>query len=307
MPPCDDVHGLAEPYLARAAGDGSLGEQRIGAELGSFRLEVMFRHEEVVEAEPIGENALAHLIHYRALTALVHLGRVPSIEHDAVGRPRDREFTRTVVKNTYFLKKKVNVVAGFGAAAEVKIDSADLSAWLSDRWMRDWLASEPALADEDLRAYFYFARDRLGPMGGIAQRISPRAQEMLAQLFHESAAARTTILKKSKELSAADVAAVFEALAERARREEDHGEPDSALTRIFDWVEVHPDLFSQVIALLGSLPDAGLPPSVVLKVLALSEGAEKGAVARKVLGKWASSSSNDVLRKAAEARLKSGK
>ena len=201
--------------------------------------------------------------------------------------------------------KKSN--ANAGEAEGEKIDSRDLSAWLGDRWMRDWLASEPALVDEDLGAYFYFARDRLGPMGGVAQRMSPRAQEMLAQLFHESAAVRGAILKKSKDLGSADVAAVFEALAERARREEDHGSSDAALVRIFDWVEAHPDLFSQLIALLDSLPEAGLPPSVVLKLLALSEGTEKIAVANKILEKWVSSSSNDILRKAAEGRLKPSK
>src|SRR5271155_3886257 len=57
MPPCHDVRGLAETNLARARGDRSLGEKRIGAELSALGLEVMLGHEEVVEAELVGEDS----------------------------------------------------------------------------------------------------------------------------------------------------------------------------------------------------------------------------------------------------------
>jgi hypothetical protein len=194
-----------------------------------------------------------------------------------------------------------------GAGESSKPESPDLATWLSDRWTGEWLASEPRLADEDLRPYFFFARDRLGAMAGAAQRMSPRAQEMLAELFHESAAARSLALKKSKELSAADVAAVFEALADRTRQEEDHSNAESALNRIFDWIDSNPALFGQLIALLTSLPEDDLSPALVPKLLNLAVDPEKRAMAKKLLEKWASSSSNNILKKAAEGRLKSGK
>ena len=44
-----------------------------------------------------------------------------------------------------------------------KIDlSSEYSLWISDPWIREWLAVEPALAGEDLRPYFFFSRDNLG-------------------------------------------------------------------------------------------------------------------------------------------------
>jgi hypothetical protein len=87
-----------------------------------------------------------------------------------------------------------------------------LDSWLSDGWLKDWVASDPCLSTEDLRPYFYFARENLGPMGGAAQRMSPNAQEFLAELLNESAAVRGNAQKKTKDVSAVDAAAVFEAL-----------------------------------------------------------------------------------------------
>ena len=129
----------------------------------------------------------------------------------------------------------------------------------------------------------------------------------MAELFHESAAVRTLALKKSKDLSPADVAAVFESLADGARQEDDHGGADSALNRIFDWIAAHPELFSQLVAFLTNLSESGLSPSVVLKLLNLAEQPEKEAMAKKLLEKWSESASNDILKKAAKGRLKSGK
>jgi hypothetical protein len=87
-------------------------------------------------------------------------------------------------------------------------------------------------------------------------------------------------LQKAKDLSPAEAAAVFEALAEQARRDDDPGDEASALGRTFDWVGARPELYVQLITLLGSLPDRDLPPSVAPRILRLAPGEEQAQAAR---------------------------
>ena len=64
-----------------------------------------------------------------------------------------------------------------------KIDlSAQLTLWISDPWIQEWLVMEPALADEDLRPYFFFSRDNLGMLGTAGQRLSVAARQVLDKI-----------------------------------------------------------------------------------------------------------------------------
>ncbi len=133
------------------------------------------------------------------------------------------------------LEEAVASLAGKGK--QVATDP-DIEAWLSDAWLKDWLASEPSLGGEDLRPYFYFSRDKLLPISSAAQRLSPQAQEVLQKLIHESEAMRRNALKDAAQLGPADAAAIFEELAERVRSMDDLTGDDSPLSRLFDWAEV---------------------------------------------------------------------
>jgi hypothetical protein len=195
--------------------------------------------------------------------------------------------------------------AGRGHGAEAL--SAAEQAWLTDAWLKDWLRSEPALAEVDLRPYFYFSRDSLASLGGAVQRMSPLAQQALAELFSESDAARRVALQKAKDLSPAEAAAVFEALAEQVRRDEDAGDEASALTRTFDWVGARPELYVQLVTLLGSLPDRDLPASVAPRILRLAPGEAQAQAARGLLQRWSQGAGNQALKKAAATTLRPSK
>ena len=45
-----------------------------------------------------------------------------------------------------------------------------------------------------------------------------------------------------------------------------------ALSRTFEWVTARPEMFGQIITLLGSLPDQSLPASVAPRVLRMASG-----------------------------------
>jgi len=83
MPPGDDIGGLAETDLPGAHGDRGFRKQRIRAELGALGLEVMLGHEEIVEAEFIGEDSLPNLVDQCALARFVDLGEIAVVDRYA--------------------------------------------------------------------------------------------------------------------------------------------------------------------------------------------------------------------------------
>ncbi len=152
------------------------------------------------------------------------------------------------------------------AAKETQDHSRELPPWLADAWVQDWLRSEPFLTGEDLRPYIYFARDNLGPLGSTLQRMSPAAQQVLTELFQASDAVRKNALKKAKTLAPVEGAAVFEALADRARREQDLSTETSAFARLCDWCDARPELFTQFLTFLPTVPATSLPLTIVTRL-----------------------------------------
>jgi hypothetical protein len=123
----------------------------------------------------------------------------------------------------------------------------------------------------------------------------------------DSDAVRQTAVQKAKDLNAAEASAVFEALTERVRQDDDPGAEGSPLSRTFDWIGARPELYGQMITLLGSLPDQTLPPSVAPRVLRMASGEEQTKLARGLLQRWSQASGNQALKRAATQNLKASK
>lgn len=188
---------------------------------------------------------------------------------------------------------------------EPEFDTTSLPPWLADPGLKDWLQSEPPLAAEDLRPYFYFSRDKLlSTLGESAQRMSPAAQELLRLMLEPGEAALKNTLERSKELSTADAAAVLQALGERARQEEDPGAKGSATFRIIDWVKTRKELIGQAVTTLFDLPEDRLPPALPPQTMSLVIGEPHKALIKKLNEKWAKSAVNNSLKIAASAQLK---
>lgn len=172
--------------------------------------------------------------------------------------------------------------------------------WLADPWMRDWLASDPPLAETDLRPYFFFSRDTLGPLGASVRRLSPAAQEALNHMLHESDAQRAVAVKNAQKLSPADAAAVFEALVAQMERQEDLGAEKSVLWKTFQWAEARTELRGQLVTALGRLPERAVPPAVPPRLKKLTQDTESDSHAKQLFGKWEKSTVNKLLAVAAK-------
>lgn len=189
-----------------------------------------------------------------------------------------------------------------GQAKKSEPINVELPAWLLDAWVKEWIALDPPLGQEDLRPYFFFSRDTLGPMSGAIQRMSPHAQEILAELSHESDAVRLNAIRKAAALGQGDAAAIFEALAEKARQEEDSDDERSSLGKLCLWTTERPELCAEAITFLSTFPEDRLPIWAATKVKSFRV-ADKTHI-KLLLQRW-STSSNVPLKGAATAQLKS--
>lgn len=188
-------------------------------------------------------------------------------------------------------------------AAKPEAKPFEMPTWLSDEWSRDWLASEPLLAEVDLRPYFYFSRDTLGQFGVSMPRLSPLAQQLLNELFDRSAAQRANALGKAKALNADEAVSVFEALMEKARREEDATDERAAFQRCCDWAKMRPELAIQFLTFLEGVAPDRLPINIIPKLLDLPDSPENNRAARAIAVSWSRQTQNSRLQKIAAGRL----
>lgn len=166
--------------------------------------------------------------------------------------------------------------------------SDDLQAWVSEQWMRDWLALEPPLAGMKLAPYFFFARERTGAIGQLVAQLSPAGAKTLQQLLVPTVASHDVALKVGKDLSAVEAAGVFEALVRHTSTREGMSKEDSALAGLLRFVSVRPELQGRLAAYVRTLPLSSVgvwaPP---LLVSALSEDQHRTA-REEIFTKWKS-------------------
>jgi hypothetical protein len=169
--------------------------------------------------------------------------------------------------------------------------------------MQDWLKAEPPLHEIDLRPYFFFSRDTLGPLGIAIQRLTPAAQDALAKLLNESEAVRKLATQHAVDLNQAEAAAVFEALADKVQAEEDLSDERSSFGQLFGWVNARPELMGQLMATLKRIASTKIPLNTPMRLLGLSAIAKAEHLVNDLLNHW-KQSGNANLVKAADNALK---
>ena len=176
------------------------------------------------------------------------------------------------------------------------------TAWLDEGWIESWLAMEPPLADENLGNYFYFARDSVTLTTAGGQRLSRPAKEVLDLYLSPSEAYRRRAKTRSAELNEADAVSVFQALADRARRHEDLGDPASPLDSLLSLIEARPVLLGEAVSFLGRMGPSRLPVKIVPAVTRITAGTPSEAAALDLMRRWARSGEGPVAM-AAKRRL----
>lgn len=164
-----------------------------------------------------------------------------------------------------------------------------------------WFASEPRLADVDLRPYIYFASERPMVAGAADERLSPAAQKALSDLLSASDPAQRAGAQAAAELSLTEVNVIVAALARAALAAEDLRAEVSPLTALYYLAEHRADVVPDVLRAVGTLPAERLPSSTA-RVAELGKRLEARDVAQGLLDRWAGQSVNKGLQTSAVQR-----
>ncbi|MBE9044309.1 hypothetical protein IQ255_07820 [Pleurocapsales cyanobacterium LEGE 10410] len=187
---------------------------------------------------------------------------------------------------------------------EIKPQTKELmETWKVDQWTEDWLRNEPYLAKIDLRLYYFFSRESLDSLGMAVQRMTPKAQEILTQILHESEATQKLGFKNSKNLNNAEAATIFETLSERAKQENNLGSEFSAFRKILTFTQNRVELFSQYIAFLDTIPIDKIPISILPKFAALAKETTHKYLVVTTLEKWSKHNPQSRISRASSTQL----
>lgn len=115
------------------------------------------------------------------------------------------------------IKELEETVAAGKEAAELKYE--EISTWLENARLKQWVTLDPSLSGVDLGPYFYFARERLFSQTTPPRRLSQAQQELLVRLQSESEAERNTAIDETDKLSIEELQPLYEVLLERFKRD----------------------------------------------------------------------------------------
>ena len=88
-----------------------------------------------------------------------------------------------------------------------------LKRWQDDPWFCEWCKIQPALADIDLKIYFYFTRTSLDDkISRISSVLSPKAQDILDKLLSKTEVKIKAAIDEANGLSDSEAATILEAL-----------------------------------------------------------------------------------------------
>jgi hypothetical protein len=180
-------------------------------------------------------------------------------------------------------------------------ESAVLVEWQSSPEIVAWAQVAPALAGVDLRPYLFVAKDRkdyLGP-ASVLGHLAAVVEQLLGPKMQVQA--WTARLKK---LAPTEAAQVFEGVSARIFGGGSFATEPPGAAGLVVLVKAHPELESSLVDLLERLPVAQLGPWAVggWSDAITSEGAKTRLSA--LLGKWAQTSENAMLKAAAEKTAK---
>ena len=181
----------------------------------------------------------------------------------------------------------------------------ELVIWTADPWVKGWLEMEPSLAEIDLRAYFFFSRDTLGPISAPARRLTPFAQRVVAELLDDSDAIRRRAMGQLKDLNQLEAAGVFDYLESRLRQEENETKQEDIIERLVDLAENRADLSSQLLTVMQSLPGHQIPLDIPVRLAQLAKSnASISAAVRDILRNWSNDEANPGPSRASKTALR---
>lgn len=172
----------------------------------------------------------------------------------------------------------------------------DVSGWVAQPKVGDWLRAEPSLAGTSLGPYFTFSRDRLARLI-TAPRLSHELQKLLANLQGDVDPLRVKAVETAASLDLAPLAELVPALLDAAGRDL-NGEAAKSLREL---AAKRPEVATAMFDALDKLPKKDWRGTFALSI---GTDFRQDPRARAVLEHWAAKGNADVKKQAERALAK---
>ncbi|EKD63018.1 MAG: KAP P-loop [uncultured bacterium] len=178
--------------------------------------------------------------------------------------------------------------------------SAEAQGWISSEYIQSWAAVQPQLGDIDLRPYLFVAKDRKDYFGGNSAlgKLVAVAEQLLGPKMTVQA-----MNSKLRELAPPETAQVFEEVRLRIMSKGSFDTQPPGIEGLRVLVTAHPELESNLMSFLESLPLDHLGPWVVQGWNAVIKDPANNVRFDQSLDRWASTSNNQPLKTAAAAAI----
>jgi predicted KAP-like P-loop ATPase len=132
-----------------------------------------------------------------------------------------------------------------------------------EKFIREWLAISPALADIDLRGVLYVSREH-APLITPEDRLSSEGAELLTAIL-QSPDMAASLNMRLVALPRPETAVIMDRVLEQARREQEWGTPP-ILDACLAVAKADPSLGSRVAGFLSERPPGQIKPGIVPKI-----------------------------------------
>src|SRR5690606_15431081 len=142
-------------------------------------------------------------------------------------------------------------VSSKSASSRATVDSESSNEWHAKEWVKVWAALPPELSKQDLRPYFFVARDRKAVFS--TAMVVPTREAWVEALCGSTLGARAAGLEVSK-LGRGEQEEIFNAVARRVAGAGDLKTKPPGIAGLIELCKVSPALQAPLVSLLESLP-----------------------------------------------------
>ena len=142
-------------------------------------------------------------------------------------------------------------------------DELELDQLWDDKFIREWLAIAPPLADTDLRGVLYVSREH-APLITPEDRLSSEGAELLTAILKNPDMA-ASLHERLAALPRPEISVIMDRVLGQARREQEWGTPP-ILDACIAVAKADPSLASRVAGFLSERPPGQIKPGIVPKI-----------------------------------------
>ena len=160
-----------------------------------------------------------------------------------------------------------------------------LASWKDDEWVKSWLEMQPAIGEEDLRPYFYFARTTLDNRYEMSKmKLSKIANDVLRNLTAGTDSGIRSACDKAKEVNEYEAALIIEHLISRITSSSDIS--DIQLRSLLEWGALKKEVHTEIINGLDAVSGTRIKPSHIPRVMNFGKEINQTQKVDEIFDSW---------------------